>query len=233
MADGDGGARPGDATAGSVSPLSDSPLSDSATPGRAIATAPAFRGGAWSVRTDTVDLGAAGTVQRDVVEHPGAVAILALDEKDRMVVVRQYRHPVASTLWELPAGMLDVAGEPWDRCAARELAEEAGVQARHWATLIDLYPTAGGSSERMRVFLATGLSAAPMPPGFVADGEEADLVVERHPLADVVDAVLAGRLRNAALVAAVLALVVHRTTGRDLRAADAPWWAQLDAPASY
>jgi ADP-ribose pyrophosphatase len=194
------------------------------------ARADRFTGAVWSVRTDTVDLGAAGVVDRDVVTHPGAVAILAHDDLDRVVVVSQYRHPVRSRLWELPAGLCDAADEPMLDTARRELAEETGLQAETWQTLLDLYPTPGGSDERIRIFLAQGLSAADTT-GFTPSHEEIDLEVDRIPLLQLVRAVLAGRVRNAALAAGVLALNALRTGDQvELRAADAPWWADPRTP---
>jgi ADP-ribose pyrophosphatase len=198
-------------------------LVDSAAPGRTLSTRSSFRGAVWSVRTDSVDLGDAGVVERDVVEHPGAVAVLALDDDARIVLVRQYRHPVASYLWELPAGLRDVAGEAMHVTAARELEEEAGLRARRWHTLLDLYKSSGGSSERMRIFLARDLEHVPAPEGFVATGEEATLEVARFPSVDVVSAVLSGRVHNAALVAGALALAPALDEPERLRSADAPW----------
>jgi len=190
-----------------------------------------FEGAVWSVRTDTVDLGHAGVVDRDVVVHPGAVAVLALDEVDRVVVVRQYRHPVRSRLWELPAGLCDADGESMLDTARRELAEEAGLQAQRWATLLDLYPTPGGSDERIRIFLAQVVSEADTA-GFAPTHEELDLEVARVALPDLMRAVLAGRVRNAALCAGVLALGALDAEGRAaLRPADAPWWADPGAAA--
>lgn len=200
-----------------------SALQDQPEPKRTLESRQQFDGAVWSVRTDRVDLGEHGIVERDVVVHPGAVAIAALDNHDQLVLVQQYRHPVAARLWELPAGLLDVEGEPMATTAARELVEEAGLRAEQWHTLVDLYKSSGGSTERMRIFLARGLSEAQPEDGFVAAHEEADLVVARVPLTDVVAAALAGRVHNAALVTGALALrSIHAGEGT-LRPADAPW----------
>jgi ADP-ribose pyrophosphatase len=198
-------------------------LSDRSVPGLTIGSRASFDGAVWSVRTDTVDLAPGVRVERDVVDHPGAVAVVAVDDEGRVVLVEQYRHPVEARLWELPAGLLDRAGEPMHLTAARELAEEAGIAADGWWTLVDLYLSPGGSSERMRIFLAERLSPAPAPPGFVAAHEEADLVVRRVALTDVVAAIHAGSLHNAALVAGVLAASAALTQRSLLRPADAPW----------
>jgi ADP-ribose pyrophosphatase len=204
-------------------------LRDAEIPARTRSSRAAFEGAVWSVRTDVVDLGAHGVVERDVLVHPGAVAIAALDDQRRLVLVRQYRHPVASMLWELPAGMLDAAGESLLQTAQRELAEEVGLRAGRWNTLIDLYKSSGGSTERMRIYLARDLSPAAPEPGFVLEHEEAELVVERVPLDEVVAAALDGQVHNAALVAGALALhAVLVDDGRGLRAADAPWRGRED-----
>jgi ADP-ribose pyrophosphatase len=194
----------------------------------AVASRTSFAGAVWSVRTDTVDLAPGVRVERDVVDHPGAVAVVALDDEGQVILVEQYRHPVQARLWELPAGLLDLAGEPMHRTAARELAEEAGVAAARWWTLLDLYLSPGGSSERMRIFLADQLSPAPAPPGFVAAHEEADLAVRRVPLAQVVTAIHAGSVHNAVLVAGVLAAQAAADDPSLLRPADAPWTIATD-----
>lgn len=171
-------------------------------------------------------------IARDWIAHRGAVGVIALDESDRVVLVRQYRHPVRHRLWEPPAGLLDVAGEHAAAAAARELAEEAQLQASEWHTLVDLFTSPGMSSESIRIFLARGLSAAPVPDGFVADGEEAHLEVGVLPLAEVVAGVLAGRLQNPLLVAGALAAwAAHSAPDgwSGLRPADAPWQARATA----
>jgi 8-oxo-dGDP phosphatase len=199
-------------------------LRDTEVPTRTRSSRRAFDGAVWSVRTDVVDLGTHGVVERDVVVHPGAVAIAALDEQGCLVLVRQYRHPVASMLWELPAGMLDAEGESLLTTAQRELAEEVGLRAGRWDTLIDLYKSSGGSTERMRIYLARELTDTAPEPGFVREHEEAELAVERVPLDQVVGAALAGQLHNAALVAGALALhAVLLADEAGLRPADAPW----------
>lgn len=177
-------------------------------------------GAVWDVEAHEVTLGDA-TIRREVIVHPGAVAVLALDEHDRALLVHQYRHPAAATLWELPAGLLDVAGEDPLDAARRELAEETDTQARDWALLTDLVPTGGGSTEVVRIYLATGLSATGAT--FAREAEEAEMEVRRVPFDEVVDAALAGRLHNAALMTAVLAVDASRRRGIDPRAADTPF----------
>lgn len=166
-----------------------------------------------------------GRMERQYTLHPGAVGVIAWDEGDRVAVVRQYRHPVGFQLTEPPAGLLDADGETWLSAVQRELAEEAGLSATRWQVLVDLFTTPGANQESLRIYLARGLSATRAPDGFVADHEEADMEVCWAARADLVDAVLAGRLQNPTMVAGILALEVARLSGRldDLRGPDAAW----------
>lgn len=183
-----------------------------------------FEGRVWDVRTDRVNLGEAGVVTRDYVDHTGAVAVLALDDDDRAVVIQQYRHPVAAYDWEVPAGLLDVDGEPPHLTAARELHEEADLEAGQWATLVDHWSSPGGSSEGLRIYLARDLTEVPEVERHERHGEELGMPVRRVPLDDLVDGVLAGRLHSPTLVIAVLAAEALRARGwSGLRPADAPW----------
>ncbi|MGI8717076.1 MAG: NUDIX domain-containing protein [Lapillicoccus sp.] len=154
--------------------------------------------------------------RRLVLEAPGAVMVLAVDQDERVVLLRQYRHPVRSRLVEIPAGLLDVTGEDPVVAAARELREETGVQAEHWEHLLTVYPSPGISEETHAIYLATGLSDVDRG-DFELEHEEAEMTVERVPMADVLDAVLDGRVRDAPLVTAVLAYDViagRRSSGR-------------------
>lgn len=163
------------------------------------------------------------TVHRQFVSHPGAVAVIALDDDDRVACVRQYRHPVGMTMVEPPAGLLDRPDEdPW-LAAQRELAEEAELAADQWAVLADVCLTPGGSSETIRIFLATGLRATAHPEGFHPSGEEYAMDLVWVPLADAVDGILEGRLGSPSLVAGVLALQAARSRSHVLRAPGAPW----------
>jgi 8-oxo-dGDP phosphatase len=184
-------------------------------------TAEHFRNWLISVRTDKVVMPDSHQVERTVITHMGAVAILALDEQDRVLMIRQYRHPVARQLWEIPAGLRDVAGEALADTARRELLEETGHLASDWHVLLDSYSSPGIITERMRVFLARGLQ--PADSGYQRHGEEKFLETAWVPLADAVAAALAGKLHNGATVQGVLAGYVaslDRFSG--LRAADAP-----------
>jgi len=167
----------------------------------------------WDLVRETVDLGEAGVVRREYVRHPGAVAVLALDEAERVLLVRQYRHPVGAELWELPAGLLDVPGEPHVAAAARELAEEADLVAGSWWHLVDYLASPGGSDEVVRVYLARDLTDVPQGDRHVRTHEEHGMVAERVPLDDAVTAVLDGRVRNPSAVIGVLAAAAARTRG--------------------
>ena len=174
---------------------------------------------------DTVVTPDGGSMERQYLLHPGAVGVIAWDDEDRIAVVRQYRHPVAFRLVEPPAGLLDADGESWLAAAERELAEEAGLRADRWQVLVDLFTTPGACQETLRIYLARDLSDVAVPDGFVAAHEEAHMDVCWAARADLVDAVLAGKLQNPTMVSGVLALEVARLSGRldDLRAPEAAW----------
>ncbi|OKJ97089.1 ADP-ribose pyrophosphatase [Streptomyces sp. CB03234] len=188
------------------------------------ATALPFKGNKTSVRTDDVVMPDGTVVRRDYQVHPGSVAVLALDDEDRVLVLRQYRHPVRHKLWEIPAGLLDVPGENPLSAAVRELYEEAHVKAERWNVLTDVYTTPGGCDEAVRIFLARGLSAAEGERFEVAE-EEADMELARIPLDELVRGVLAGALHNNCLVVGVLSVLAARAAdGLDaLRPAEALW----------
>ena len=162
----------------------------------------AFEGRVWDIRSDTF-LYNGDRVVRDYVDHTGAVAIVALDEDDRVLLIQQYRHPIRHRDWEIPAGLLDVDGEAAAETAKRELAEEVDLVASTWEPLVSVFSTPGGSNEVVQLFLATGLSAAPHV--HEREDEEVDIRIEWMPLADAVTAVLEGRMRNAILITGVLA----------------------------
>jgi ADP-ribose pyrophosphatase len=149
---------------------------------------------------------------RLVLEHPGAVMVLAIDDHDRAFVLEQYRHPAQRRLLELPAGLRDAEGEDPLVTARRELLEEAELEARTWEHLLSTHPSPGISSERLEVFLARDL--APADRGdFEPTHEEADMTSRWVPVADLADAVLAGRATDGPLALAVLAYL-HRRSRR-------------------
>lgn len=172
---------------------------------------------------DEVDLGDT-VVTREYVDHPGAVAVIALDDDDRVLLLKQYRHPVQRELWEPPAGLLDVADEPAREAAARELAEEADLVAGTWSVLCDYFTTPGGNNEALRVFLARDLAPVPDDERHDREDEERDIEPRWVPLDDAAAAVLRGDIHNPSAVVGVLAAVAARNAGwATLRDADVPW----------
>src|SRR5580658_3478951 len=159
-----------------------------------------------TVRRDTVRMPDGEDADRDVVQHPGAVAVVALDESGQVLLIRQYRHPVGRLLWEIPAGLRDVPGEALEETARRELLEEAGYLAADWQVLADVFTSPGISSERLRIFLAQDLTEVPEAErSYVPSHEEAHLMIEWAPLDVVVSAILAGELHNGVAAIGVLA----------------------------
>jgi len=180
-----------------------------------------FRNWLISVRSDKVQMPDGQQAERTVITHIGAVGILALDEQDRVLMIRQYRHPVARQLWEIPAGLRDVTGEALVDTARRELLEETGYAAREWHALVDSYASPGIISERIRIFLARGLTTAVSD--YQREGEEKFLRTAWVPLAEAVQAALAGKLHNGAAIQGVLAGYIASSAGfSGLRRADAP-----------
>jgi 8-oxo-dGDP phosphatase len=181
-----------------------------------------FKGKIITVRVDDVRMSDGTIAQREVVGHPGAVAVVALDDEGKVVLVNQYRPAIRARLDELPAGLLDVDAEPALHAAQRELAEETGLAAEEWNVLIDLHSSPGMTDEAVRVYLARGLSS--IGSDFEAEHEELTMTAFREPLSEAVRRVLSGGMTNASAVAGILAAVHGRATGwRDLRPADAPW----------
>ncbi len=168
-------------------------------------------------------------MQRQYLLHPGAVAVIALDERDRVVVVRQYRHPVGFRLNEPPAGLLDAEDDSYLAAAQRELAEEAMLAADDWRVLIDMFTSPGCNQEGIRFFLARGLRPVGRPDGFVVEHEELDMETCLVDLDVLTEAIYAGDIQSPTTVAGVLALVAARASGRldALRPADAPWPARV------
>ena len=199
-------------------------LADLHRPRPVLGTSVSHHGMIWDVVRDRIDLGEAGVVEREYVRHTGAVAVLAMDDDDRVLLLRQYRHPVRHELWEPPAGLLDVTGEAPLLAAQRELAEEADLVAGEWAVLLDWFSSPGGMDEALRVYLARRLSDVPEGERHVREGEEHGMPTQWVSLDDAKDAVLGGRVHNPAAVVSILAAWAARAGGwTTLRPADAPW----------
>ncbi|MGB6206135.1 NUDIX domain-containing protein [Mycobacterium sp.] len=174
----------------------------------------------FALRKDQVRMPGGKLVTREVVEHFGAVGVVAIDDDGRIPMVYQYRHPFGRRLWELPAGLLDVNDEAPHLTAARELREEAGLQADTWQVLVDLDSTPGFSDESVRVYLATGLTQVDRPE---AHDEEADMTLQWYPMAEAVRLVFSGEVVNSIAVAGILAANAVREGVAQPRPVDAPW----------
>ncbi|MEO6794435.1 MAG: NUDIX hydrolase [Mycobacterium sp.] len=185
------------------------------------------RGKIFALRRDGVLMPGGTTATRDVVEHYGAVAVVAMDAAGNIPLIYQYRHPIGRRLWELPAGLLDVNGEQAHLTAGRELVEEAGLAASTWQVLVDLDSTPGFSDESVRVYLATGLTEVDRPQ---AHDEEADLTLRWYPIAEAARLVFSGEIVNAIAVAGILAAYAHSQGFGTLRPLDAEW---IDKPTAF
>lgn len=181
----------------------------------------------FALRRDEVLMPGGATATRDVVEHFGAVAVVAMDPEGNIPLIYQYRHALGRRLWELPAGLLDVGGEAPHLTAGRELVEEAGLTASDWQVLVDLDSTPGFSDESVRVYLATGLTEVDRPQ---ASDEEADLTLQWYPIAEAASLVFSGEIVNAIAVAGILAAYAHRQGFGTLRRLDAEW---VDRPTAF
>jgi len=188
---------------------------------RLLGSEPVYEGRVISLYRDTVAMPGGGNGVREVVRHPGAVAVVALDDEGRVVLLRQYRHPVGDYLWELPAGLRDEDGEPPLATAKRELAEEVRLAAGRWSLLTTTYSSPGFADELVLIYLAEDLSDVDLPEGFTVEHEELDLTVERVPLDDAVQRVFDGDIRNVSAVVGILAAAQVRATAPRLRPVDA------------
>lgn len=179
-----------------------------------------YTGKIFALRSDHVRMPGGATAVREVVEHYGAVAIVALNSDNHIAMVYQYRHAFGRRLWELPAGLLDVAGEPPQQTAARELQEEVGLQAGTWRVLVDLNSAPGFSDESVRVYLATELSEVARPE---AHHEEADMTMRWFPVDEAVRRVFTGEVVNSIAIAGILAAHAVTEGVAEPRPADSPW----------
>ena len=186
-----------------------------------------YTGKIFALRRDQVRMPGGKVVTREVVEHFGAVAVVAMDDDGNIPMVYQYRHPLGRRLWELPAGLLDVDGEAPHLTAARELEEEAGLQAGTWRVLVDLDSTPGFSDESVRVYLATDLREVGRSE---AHDEEADMTLQWYPLAEAARKVLSGEIVNAIAVAGILAAHAVTNGFAQPRPVDSPW---RDKPTAF
>ncbi|MCO4276290.1 NUDIX hydrolase [Pseudarthrobacter sp. HLT3-5] len=200
-------------------------VSDAPSPRRLLSTEKVYKGRIWDVVSDSFQLSETGeSLTRDYIDHPGAVAVLPMNDAGEVLLIRQYRHPVGMDLWEIPAGLLDVEGEDFVAGAARELAEEADLAAGEWNVLVDFFNSPGSSSEAIRIYLARDLTEVPHHERHERTDEEAEIEFHWIALDDAVAAVLEGRLHNPSAVVGILAAAAAKAEGfAGLRPADAPW----------
>ncbi|GGK37019.1 ADP-ribose pyrophosphatase [Pilimelia terevasa] len=185
-----------------------------APPGYAVAGSRArYAGPVFTVVTEDVRMPGGEVAARDVVRHPGAAGVVALDAAGAVTLVRQYRHPLGARLWEVPAGLCDTADEAPAQVARRELAEEADLRAGRLDLLLTLHTSPGFSTETFHLYLARDLAAVPAGARFARRHEEADLEVAAVPLDAAVAMVLAGEITSAPTVAGLLAAGRSRDAG--------------------
>ena len=196
-----------------MSTMSES-LSDERVEVEIVDTELVYEGRVWDVRSDTFRYGE-GEIVRQYVDHPGAAAVVAVDDEGRVLLIQQYRHPIRRRDWEIPAGLLDVEGEEPLETARRELAEEVDLEAERWESLVSIFTTPGGNDEVVHLFLARGLRSVGTPHD--REDEEADIRQEWMPLGQAVEGVLAGRFRNGILAVGVLAAShrLHEAAAKD------------------
>lgn len=173
----------------------------------------AFEGMIWNVLSESFDFGEQ-RLTREFIDHPGAVAVAAINERDQILLIRQYRHPVREYLWEIPAGLMDIPGEDQAQAAARELHEETGYQAESWQELISFYTTPGGNNEKIGIFTATDLRFIGRPEN--QDGEERDMEIRWFDQADALNSVLSGDIKNPSTVVAIMALALRQNANRKI-----------------
>jgi 8-oxo-dGDP phosphatase len=164
-----------------------------------------FRGAIFSVVSDDVTMPGGGTARRDWVRHVDAAAVVALDESGRIVLVRQYRHAVGEFMWEIPAGLVDVAGESGVETAKRELAEEADLTAARWDLLVEAHTSPGFSDELVRVFLARDLAPVPDHERHHREQEEAEMIVRLVDLDEAVAMVFRSEITSGSNALGILA----------------------------
>ena len=175
----------------------------------------------WDIRSDEVVYGDTN-LTRQYLSHRGAVAIVALNEEDDVLLIRQYRHPIRAREWELPAGILDIANEDPVAAARRELLEETGLAAANWELLLDFFPSPGGSNEAIRVFLARNLAVEASD--FLPTAEEVNIELRWVPLDDAVTSILDRKTQNGTLAVAILAAFAAKTRGwTNSTSANTPW----------
>lgn len=168
-----------------------------------------------AMRRDQVVMPGGDTASREIVEHFGAVAVVAVRDNE-IALVRQYRRSAGRRLWELPAGLLDIANENALTCAQRELQEEAGLAAGNWALLVDMFTSPGVFDEAVRIYLAGDLTEVDRP---VSEHEEADMEFAWVPVDRARGMVMSGEVNNAIAIAGIMTaaeVIAGRAAARDI-----------------
>lgn len=196
-----------DPTVVDLDALRSGPLADMQDAAPIVEAATVFEGKIFDVDRETARFGD-GTMVREFSVHHGAVAVLAVDVDDRVLLINQYRHPVRRRLWEVPAGLLDVEGEDPLSAAKRELAEETDLVADHWSDPITFFSSPGQSDEQISLYEARGLH--PAPQAHPRTDEEAQIVLRWVSLDEALEAASAGRIGNAILLIALYAAHARR-----------------------
>ncbi len=161
----------------------------------------AYEGRITSIRRDKLTRGDGKTFIRETAVVNDAVGIVALDDKDRILLIRQYRHPMGRPVWEIPAGKMDKEGEPPEKTALRELREEADIAAENVELLTMFLNSAGWTTEKTYIYLAEGLRDVPE---FERENEEADIEKKWVPLPEAFEKVKTGELDDAKTVIGIL-----------------------------
>lgn len=216
---------PGAAAERAVAGRTPSDIADEDSRRTLLSQSTVYQGRIWNVVSDTFTLEpGAQPLTRDYIDHPGAVAVVVLNDDNQVLLLRQYRHPVQMNLWEIPAGLLDIAGEDFLTGAARELAEEADLLAETWQVLVDVFNSPGSSSEAIRIYLARNISMVPEELRHVRTEEEAEIQFAWVDLEDAVEAVLTGRIHNPSAVVGILGTAQAAKTGFvQLRPGNSAW----------
>lgn len=162
-----------------------------------------FGGKIWDVVSERFEYNGS-ELTREFVSHTGGVAVIAINDHQDVLLIRQYRHPVRGYLWEIPAGLLDVPGESRLEAAKRELLEESGYVAESWRQLAEFYTTPGGSNELVTIFIANELRA--QGHDFELEGEEVDMELAWVPLSQALNSVLKSEMKSPLSSFAILAL---------------------------
>lgn len=186
-----------------------------------------YQGAIFALRRDEVRMPGGNIAKREVIEHYGAVAVVAMNENNDIALVYQYRHTYGRRIWELPAGLLDAPGEAPYLTAERELQEEVGLHARTWQVLLDVNTAPGFSDESVRVYLATGLTEIGRPE---AHDEEADMTMQWFPLDEAVHRALSGEIVNSIAIAGIFAAHAVTTGIARPRPLDTAW---IDRPTAF